>query len=219
MKKVSIWYFLEYSFSFQLFLTDGLMDWGVSLHLIALGDFFSCDIVLLVLSLPKLLALVTLSSNKFYTVGSNRGDKGRWFISSDTSSLNKLLFLDRPLGFLSRRLAPQFYCYSLCSKYTHTLTHHFLLDYAHKTCHVLVASIQFQSALSVQIFLCQIASLGLSAAGWIFLGSWRRNEPASGPALLETRLCHYGSKPIASFPLQNSLWEQTDWKWNLLFII
>lgn len=40
MKKVSIWHFPEYSPNFQLFLTAGLMDQGVSLHLTPLGVFF-----------------------------------------------------------------------------------------------------------------------------------------------------------------------------------
>lgn len=62
----------------------------MSLHSMALDDFFPQDVVLLVFSLPRLLALVSPSSSEFCTMELNRGDKGRWFISSDTSSLSKL---------------------------------------------------------------------------------------------------------------------------------
>lgn len=130
--------------------------------------FFPHNVVLLVFSLLKLLALVSPSSSEFYTMESNKIDKGRWFISSDISSLSKLFsfltkFLVSSLGcqhlIFWYNINIQFYCYSLCYKHAHTLTHHFLKDYSHKTCHALVASIQIQSALSVQFFCLRLQAL------------------------------------------------------------
>lgn len=183
-------------------MTGRLMDWGMSLHLIALGGFFPHDIVLLIFSLAKLLAYwpsVAANSTPW------RKDKGRWFISSDASSLSK--FFSFLTNLLVSPLGCQRWNISNTSSFgtiltfsstatvfainTPTLSH----ITSSRTIHTELAMLWWAASKFNQLCLFKFFCIRLQALVYQLLDefSWaaERNEPAVGPALLETRLCHY----------------------------